>query len=169
MTPRNAYRVKHLLPHRIRIDFGERLSPEQMRSVIWLLEHHDPDATVRPAASGHGLVICSRNPERPLSDPLPRLDLVLSQPVAHLSELPPQGVQKLIRQSHQGTLKLLITLAIAGWALPILPGTPFFLLAWWMGWRPEPRAVNAISPADVDQDKPISSQGASMRAERHAS
>jgi hypothetical protein len=89
--------------------------------------------------------------------------------VAHLSELPPQGVQKLIRQSHQGTLKLLITLAIAGWALPILPGTPFFLLAWWMGWRPEPRAVNAIGPADVDQDKPISSQGASMRAERHAS
>ena len=164
---RNAYRVKHRLPHRVRIDFGERLTSEQMRSVIWLLEHHDPDATVRPAASGRGLVICSRNPEQPLIDPLPTLDQVLRQPVAHLSELPPQGVEKWIRQSHQGTLKLLITLAIAGWALPILPGTPFFLLAWWMGWRPEPRSGNGSDQSD--QDKPISSQGATMRAERHAS
>lgn len=167
MTVRNTYRVKHRLPHRVRIDFGERLTPEQMRSVIWLLEHHDPDATVRPAASGHGLVICSRNPEQPLIDPLPRLEQVLRQPVAHLSEPPPQGMQKWIRQSHQGTLKLLITLAIAGWALPILPGTPFFLLAWWMGWRPEPRAASTGDPSA--QDKPISNQGESIRAERHAS
>lgn len=33
-----------------------------------------------------------------------------------------------------------MALAIAGWALPILPGTPFFLMAWWLGWRPEKRA-----------------------------
>jgi len=170
VTRRNAYRVKHRLPHRVRVDFGERLSPEQMRSVIWLLEHHDPDATVRPAASGHGLVICSRNPEHPLNDPLPRLEQVLQQPVAHLNEPPPLGIQKLIRQSHQGTLKILITLAIAGWALPILPGTPFFLLAWWMGWRPEPRTgITNAPPADLSaQDKPISNQGESIRAERHA-
>jgi len=126
VTTQSTYRVKHRLPHRVRIDFGERLSPEQLRSVIWLLEHHDPGAVVRPAASGHGLVICSTSPDQPLIDPLPRLDQVLCEPVAHLIELPPQGLQKLIRQSRQGTLKLLITLAIAGWALPILPGTPFF-------------------------------------------
>jgi len=170
VTSRPTYRVKHRLPHRVRIDFGEQLSPEQMRSVIWLLEHHDPGAVVRPAASGHGLVICSASPDQPLVDPLPRLDRVLGEPVAHLSELPPQGLQKLIRQSHQGTLKVLITLAIAGWALPILPGTPFFLLAWWMGWRPEPRASSASTSSDPSaQDRPISNQGESIRADRHVS
>ena len=169
MSTRTGYRVKHRLSHRIRIDFGERLTPEQLRSVIWLLEHHDPDATIRPAASGHGLVISSPGPEHPLIDPLPKLDQVLCEPVAHLSEPPPQGLQKLLRQSHQGALKVLITLAIAGWALPILPGTPFFLLAWWMGWRPEPRPKENrdVSQIDGDQENPISNQGASMRAERH--
>jgi hypothetical protein len=169
VTTQPTYRVKHRLPHRVRIDFGERLSPEQLRSVIWLLEHHDPAAVVRPAASGHGLVICSTSPDQPLHDPLARLDQVLCEPVAHLIELPPQGLQKLIRQSRQGTLKLLITLAIAGWALPILPGTPFFLLAWWMGWRPEPKTSTTNGSNPLDQDRPISNQGESIRAERHVS
>lgn len=165
MTLTPSYQVKHQLPHRVRIDFEARLSEEQLRSVIWLLEHHDPGAVVRPVAGGHGLVICSRNPARPLDDPLPRLEQVLEGPMAHLPELPPKGLNRLIRQSRQGTLKVLITLAIAGWILPILPGTPFFLLAWWMGWRPEPRP--ARSAADPDQENPSSSQGASTRAERH--
>ena len=169
MTERTAYRVIHHLPHRLRIDFGERLSPEQLRSVIWLLEHSDPGMVVREAASGHGLVICSRDPQRPLPDPLPRLDQVLGQPVAHLPELPPTGVDKLLRQSRQGTIKVLITLAIAGWALPVLPGTPFFLLAWWMGWRPEARSKPNPDNEDRHQANPISNQGESIRAERHAS
>jgi hypothetical protein len=53
----------------LRIDFGERLSPEQMRSVLWLLEHQHPEAIVRQAASGRGLVITSRSIDRPLEDP----------------------------------------------------------------------------------------------------
>ena len=169
MPERATYRVKHQLPHRLRIDFGERLSPEQLRSVIWLIEHSDTDVLVRQAASGHGLVISSRTPQRPLPEPLQRLDHILGQPVAHLPETPPTGVDKLWRQSRQGTIKVLITLAIAGWALPVLPGTPFFLLAWWMGWRPEARSTPNPDHEVRDQENPISNQGESIRAERHAS
>ena len=43
-------------------------------------------------------------------------------------------------QTRQGSIRVLMALAIAGWALPILPGTPFFLMAWWLGWRPEKQA-----------------------------
>lgn len=159
-------RVRHRLPHRLRIDFGGRLTPEQMRSVLWLLEYRYPETIVREAASGHGLVIISRSVGAPLEDPLPHLEAMLDQPIAHLPEPPPTGWQKLVRRSHQGTLKLLMALAIAGWALPILPGTPFFLLAWWMGWRPEPRAAQTGS---ADQSNSITSQGESIRADRHAS
>lgn len=143
----------------MRIDFGQRLSAEQLRSVIWLLEHEDPEAQVREAASGHGLVISSRRPDQPLRDPRPRLDQVLKAPTAQLPEPPPQGLHKLARQSRQGTINILISLAIAGWALPVLPGTPFFLLAWWMGWRPKSRP----------QDRTTSNQGETTRAERHVS
>jgi hypothetical protein len=62
---------------------------------------------------------------------------------------------------------VLMALAIAGWALPILPGTPFFLLAWWMGWRPEPKDSGQMRLADraeVDHEP-----GESIRADRQAS
>jgi hypothetical protein len=164
-----SYQVRHQLAHRVRIDFGQRLTAEQLRSVIWLLEDHDPDALVRPAAAGHGLVISSRCPGRPLQDPLPRLELLLDTPLAHLPEPPPRGVLTLIRQSREGTVRLLISLAIAGWVLPILPGTPFFLLAWWLGWRPEPRPSASPPGAEAAQPKAISSQGGLSRAERQSS
>jgi len=159
--------VKHQLPHRVRIDFGARLNEPQLRSVIWLLEHHQPGSLVRPVAAGRGLVICSRDLERPLEDPLLSLEQVLNGPLAHLPEPPPTGLNRLIRQSRQGTIHVLISLAIAGWVLPILPGTPFFLLAWWMGWRPEPRA--ARNGGEAAQENPSSSQGASTRAEQQVS
>lgn len=167
MTPSTSFLVKHQLPNRVRIDFGARLSGEQLRSVIWLLEHHDPAAVVRPVAAGRGLVICSLDPERPLEDPLPRLEQLLNGPLAHLPEPPPRGLNRLIRQSRQGTIRVLISLAIAGWILPLMPGTPFFLLAWWMGWRPQPRPGGSAS--DPAQENPSSSQGASTRAERQVS
>ena len=158
--------MRHRLPHRLRIDFGERLSPEQMRSVLWLLEHHFPNAVLREAASGHGLVISSRSISEPLEDPLPRVQAMLDHPIAQLPEPPPPAWQQWVRQSRQGTLNVLMALAIAGWALPILPGTPFFLLAWWMGWRPEPKPSQA-DPAD--QSNSTTSQGASIRADRQVS
>jgi hypothetical protein len=160
VAERPGYRIKQHLPHRVRIHFVDRLLPEQLRSVIWLLEHHHPGAVVRQASSGQGLVICSRDPAQPLLDPLARLEQALSAAPAHLPEPPPTALQRLLRQSHQGTLKLLISLAIAGWALPVLPGTPFFLLAWWLGWRPETAR---------DQRKSSSTQGAATRAAQQSS
>lgn len=154
------YQIRHRLPHRIRLHFPEQLSPEQQRSIIWMLEHTCPGIAVRAAASGHGLVISSGSSERPLHDPLPQLDQLLAQPLAPLPEPPPQGLQRVLRQTHQGTLKLLMALAIAGWALPILPGTPFFVLAWWLGWRPESATANR-------QQNRSRRQGDSTRADRH--
>lgn len=134
-----VYAIQHRIPHRIRIRFHNRLSAEQLRSVVWLLEHQCPEARVRLSAGGRGLVICANDPTSPLPALEERLDQVLREPTAPLPEPPPIALVRLLRQSHQGSLKLLIALAIAGWALPVLPGTPFFVLAWWLGWRPEPK------------------------------
>ena len=66
------------------------------------------------------------------------LDAALRAPSPHGPAEPPTALQRWLMQSRQGSIKVLMALAIAGWVLPILPGTPFFLLAWWLGWRPEP-------------------------------
>lgn len=148
MQPRHL-RIRHQLPHRLRVDFGEPLSPGDLRSLIWHLEQQHPAAIIRPTSSRQGLVIVSRDPADPLTDPLGSLESLLSQPLTPIPEPAPTGWQLFLAESLQRSRQLLIALAIAGWVLPILPGTPFFLLAWWIGWRPE--AKNEPS-GEVDQE-----------------
>ena len=154
------FTVEHWVPHRIRIRFRERMKVEQLRSLIWLLEQHLPGAQVRQTAAGLGLVLSSPDPSQPLEDPVPLLLQLIEQPLAHLNEPPARGLRLIWQRSQQPTLKLLISLAIAGWALPLLPGTPFFLLAWWLGWRPDQPGTN---------DNNTSKNGATTRAEIGAS
>lgn len=138
MQPRHL-RIRHQLPHRLRVDFGEPLSPGEIRSLIWHLEQLHPTATIRSSSSRQGLVIVNRHPEAHLIDPLGSLETLLAQPLTPIPEPAPTGWQLFLAESLQRSRQLLIALAIAGWVLPILPGTPFFLLAWWIGWRPEER------------------------------
>ena len=160
VTPEpNCYGVRHQLPHRIRIRFHRQLSPQHLRSLIWLLEQHVPEAQVRTVAAGLGVVISSVDATATLVNPLPWIDQALASPPVPLPEPPPTRFVRLMRQSHQGSLKVLMALAIAGWALPILPGTPFFLLAWGMGWRPEPIPGRARPGGRSAHKKSISSQG----------
>lgn len=163
--PPSQLRIRHQLPHRLRVDFGAPLSPADLRSLIWHLERRHPDALIRPASSRRGLVIVSRHPGDPLLDPLGSLKQLLAQPLTPIPAPPPTGWQQALATSKQRSRELLMVLAIAGWVLPILPGTPFFLLAWWMGWRPEAKGA----PDGGDQTNAITSQGGSTRADRQAS
>jgi len=52
--------------------------------------------------------------------------------------LPPSRIDLLTDKVKGWTAQSMIVIAILGWILPILPGTPFFLVAWWLGWRPSP-------------------------------
>lgn len=163
--PRSSLQVRHQLPHRLRVDFGAPLSPADLRSLIWHLQRRYPEATVRPTTARRGLVLMNRHRGDALIDPVGCLEALLAQPLTSIPEPPPTGWQRVLANSKQRSRKLLILLAIAGWVLPILPGTPFFLLAWWMGWRPEANSTRLATP-DSDQAKSITSQGASTRAAR---
>ena len=51
-------------------------------------------------------------------------------------QLPPTRQELFNRQLCHVTAQTMIVFAILGWILPIVPGTPFFIVAWSLGWRP---------------------------------
>ena len=63
-------------------------------------------------------------------------DHFLEQTTVFGPPLPPTRQELLNQQLRHITAQTMIVLAILGWILPILPGTPFFLVAWALGWRP---------------------------------
>jgi len=134
-----ALNIRHQLPHRLRLDCPQELSNAQLLLITAALNQLEPDWLVRAAAHRRGLVVSSL-PEQRLCPAVVAglVDAALRAPDPHGPTEPPTAFQRWLDQSRQGSIKVLMALAIAGWVLPILPGTPFFLLAWWLGWRPEP-------------------------------
>ncbi len=130
--------VEHRLHARVRIRFKSEPSPEMLRSVIWLIERDESGVMARPALAGRGLVLWCVDKEQSIEIGLQLLKNVLQAPCAHLVIPPERGLAGVLQRSRTGGIKVLMALAVAGWALPVLPGTPFFLMAWWLGWRPEP-------------------------------
>jgi hypothetical protein len=141
-----SYVVEHRLQHRVRIRFRQPLCSHRMRSLLWLMEQQQAGFALRPASSGRGLVLWSLNPEQSIHQGLQLLEQTIQLPPAHLAAPPERGLPGVLQRSRLGSIKMLMALAVAGWALPVLPGTPFFLMAWWLGWRPpQPSQRNTTS------------------------
>lgn len=130
------YSVVHAIRGRVRIRFATQPSPEQLRSLIWLLNEQSSDIKTRTTELGDGLVISSNDAQMSSNQLLVLLNTSLAHPVAHLNECPAPGLKGVWQRSKQNTISFLLVMAMMGWALPVIPGTPFFLLAWWLGWRP---------------------------------
>lgn len=146
-----ALTIRHQLPHRLRFDCPQPLSSEQLLLLQIAVQQIDSSWLVRAAAHRHGLVVSS--PEDNRLCPALVAGLVMaavSAPDLHGAAQPPTATERWLGRTRQGSIKVLMALAIAGWALPILPGTPFFLLAWWLGWRPDPkRALDQEDSAEA--------------------
>lgn len=133
--------IRHQLPHRLRIDLPDPLTAERLELISSHFALIQPDVIVRSTSHGSGLVVSGSIDERVC----PALVISLVQasmqaPAMHGPSTPPTAWQIWLGSTRQGSIKVLMALAVAGWALPVLPGTPFFLLAWWLGWRPPERS-----------------------------
>lgn len=136
--------IRHHLPHRLRITLAEPLGTERLELLSALLERVQPGLSVRSTSHRDGLVVAA--PLDQIVCPALVISLVeasLQASAIHGPPAPPTPLQRWLGSTRQGSIKLLMALAVAGWVLPVLPGTPFFLLAWWLGWRPEPSAEDS--------------------------
>ena len=138
--------IRHQLPHRLRLDSAEPLNTEQLLLIQSALQQLEPSWLVRASAHRHGLVVSTHEEQRICPALVAGLvHSALQAPDLHGPAEPPTALDRWLGQTRQGSIKLLMALAVAGWVLPILPGTPFFLLAWWLGWRPDPQPQQGSS------------------------
>lgn len=144
----SALAIRHQLPHRLRIHCSTEISAAQLELIGNQLELMHPGVQVRATAHRHGVVI-SHHPDRVICPALAAdlLQAALDAHQLHGPAAPPTPLELWLGETRQGSIKVLMALAIAGWALPILPGTPFFLMAWWLGWRPEKSEEAQLEPA----------------------
>ena len=116
------------------IEFGAYATPPR----FGFPKNTFPEYLFRYTTGQFGVVITSDRPFDELDAANLRdwMDCFVVESIAVGPQLPPTRLEQFNRRARHITAQWMIVLAILGWILPILPGTPFFLLAWALGWRP---------------------------------
>ena len=147
-------RICHHLPHRLRLGFQPPLDVEGRLKIHGALEQRWPSLAWRDINMGQGIVIRSEGDQLCANQLLETIQAALAQPRVHRVAPPPSRWHQAKDQLRKGSIKLFFGLAVAGWVLPVLPGTPFFLVAWWLGWRPpsKPPSSEATVLGPLEQE-----------------
>ena len=129
--------IKHATSQRVRFKFPRSLKLEEFDLLKSTFSLYFPYLYLFPSSSRSGCVILSREGELISSDLL--LDFLNSFFTGSFPQgpaCPPSLLESFRIKTIQIGIKASLVLAVLGWILPVLPGTPFFLVAWWLGWRP---------------------------------
>ena len=129
--------LRYATSNRLRFRFKSQLTVREASLLEQSFSYEFPQYRFRISSGNFGCVICA---EQHIN--LNQVDLCLwleafmsSAPVQGPAE-PPTQLEVFKEQLRLKSIDGFITLAVLGWFLPVLPGTPFFLMAWWLGWRP---------------------------------
>tara|TARA_A100001011_G_C13828368_1_gene641873 strand:- start:110 stop:547 length:438 start_codon:yes stop_codon:yes gene_type:complete len=130
--------VKHRVFGRVRFCWEKQYTCHEVKLMEISFLYHFPDCFFRSASGNKGCVILFDESKNQL------LYHQLTDWIQNFTDfaecqgplLPPSKSDILIGKVKGWTAQSMIVMAILGWILPILPGTPFFLVAWWLGWRP---------------------------------
>lgn len=129
--------IKHATSQRVRFKFPRSLKLEEFDLLKSTFSSYFPHLYLYPSSLRSGCVIHSAKGELICSGLL--LDFLNSFFTGSFPQgpaCPPSRMESFRLQAIQIGIKASLILAVLGWILPILPGTPFFLVAWWLGWRP---------------------------------
>ena len=134
--------VEHVTVQRVRFKFPRSLKHEEFDLLKSTFSSHFPSLSLFPSSFRSGCVIRSGEGETLSPDLLLCfLNAFFTGSFPQGPPCPPSRLESFRLQTIQVGIKASLVLAVLGWILPILPGTPFFLVAWWLGWRPSTDSV----------------------------
>ena len=130
--------VKHRIFGRVRFYWQNKLTLHDIHFMECLFIFEFPKCRFRPVSGNSGCVIYfDEAADQSLFSQITSWIGDFLEISGCQGPLLPQSKTDLLIDKVKGwTAQSMIVMAILGWILPILPGTPFFLLAWWLGWRP---------------------------------
>ena len=125
----------------MRFIFSNTLSPLEYLFLNSTFSYYYPYLILRQASLGQGCVVVSIQDHCIDAIKIQTwLDQYFLSPFPQGPIPPPTKLERVGRQTKKISIQAMLVLALLGWVLPILPGTPFFLMAWWLGWRPSAKA-----------------------------
>ena len=143
--------VEHVTVQRIRFKFPRSLKPEEFDLLRSTFSSHFPRLFLFPSSLRSGCVIRAADEETLNPDLL--LDFLKDFFTGSFPQgppCPPSRLESFRLQTIQVGIKASLVMAILGWMLPVLPGTPFsYWRGGWVGDLPliHPRNVK-ISQSD---------------------
>ena len=142
--------IKHATKERLRFEFPRTLSPQEFKLLHATVKYKYPGLEIFSSSSRSGCVVRRTSDKKIDSEILLNELNGLFQGCFPLGPaLPPTRFETFRMQAVKVSIQGSLVLALLGWILPILPGTPFFLVAWWLGWRP---SSDSSKNDNVNQD-----------------
>ena len=129
--------IKHATKARVRFKFPRTLSPQEFNLLHATIKYRYSGLEIFPSSCRSGCVVRRATDKQIDSEVLlDELDGFFQECFPFGPALPPTRFESFRLQAVNVSIQGSLILAVLGWILPILPGTPFFLVAWWLGWRP---------------------------------
>ena len=129
--------IIHAIKSRVRFTFDFNIDHSRFQLLKSSFLYCYPTYTLRQCNQGYGCVVTCSNDRTLIADELKEwLILFLNMEMIYGPYSPPTLWQLRRKKLNNVLIQMMIFFAIMGWILPIMPGTPFFLVAWSMGWRP---------------------------------
>ena len=129
--------IKHATKQRVRFKFPRILSRQEFNLMYATVKYRYSGLEIFPSSSRSGCVV-RRTDDKQIDCGvlLDELDSFFEEFFPLGPDLPPTRFESFRLHAVNVSIQVSLVLAVLGWILPILPGTPFFLVAWWLGWRP---------------------------------
>ena len=130
-------KIIHAIKSRVRFRFEFNIDQARFQLMEDSFYYCFPNYTLRQCNQGYGCVVTCSNDSTLIADELKNwLMLFFKMELVQGPCSPPTLWQLRRKKLNHILIQMMMFFAIMGWILPIMPGTPFFLIAWSMGWRP---------------------------------